>query len=64
MALKLWLPLTHGLQNNGVSNIVATANGAVPVNTGKLGGCYNFDGSDDYIKLDGSDLYSIFTGET
>lgn len=31
---------------------------------GKIGSCYSFDGSDDYISLVGSELFNCFTGNT
>ena len=64
MSLKVWLPLINGFENKGTSNITVTNNGATVNANGKIGSCYSFDGSDDYISLDGSDLYSIFTGGT
>lgn len=41
-----------------------TNNGATVNNNGKIGKCYSFDGSDDFIKLEGACLTSIFTGTT
>ena len=52
MALQVWLPLTKDLRNQGLSNISVTNNGATYQSTGgKLGGCYNFDGTDDRIQI-------------
>ena len=64
MSLKVWLPLTGTLENKGCSNVVATNNGATVDSAGKIGSCYSFDGSDDYISLTGTELYNIFKGGT
>ncbi len=46
MGLKVWLPLTKDLHNQGTSQVTVTNNGATYSSTGgKLGGCYYFDGS-------------------
>ena len=62
MSLRVWLPLDGSLRNLGISEVSATANGATINATGKIGSCYVFDGSDDFISLIGSTLYKIFTG--
>ena len=62
MALKVWLPLNGNLKNNGTSNSVIAVSGATVNTSGKLGSCYSFDGSDDYISITDSNLYSIFKG--
>ena len=50
--LRVWLPLTKDLRQQGLSNITVTNNGATYNNTGgKLGGCYSFDGVDDAITI-------------
>lgn len=64
MSLKVWLPLNGDLENKGVSNVNITANGASVNTSGKIGSCYSFDGSDDYISLDGSIFYDIIKGGT
>ena len=51
MSLQVWLPLNGDLHNQGLSNIIATNNGAIIDNNGKIGRCYSFDGTDDYIVL-------------
>lgn len=62
MALQVWLPLINNLNNNGVANINIIASGTEINSAGKLGSSYQFDGSDDYISLDGNSLYNIFKG--
>lgn len=64
MSLKVWLPLNGTLDNQGLDNIVVTNNGATVDNSGKIGKCYSFDGSDDYISLTGNCLYNIIKGGT
>lgn len=60
--LRVWLPLTKDLRQQGLSNVTVTNNGATFNSAGKLGGCYSFDGSDDFISLNGSALYDIIQG--
>ena len=63
MSLQVWLPLTKDLRNQGLADVTVTNSGATYSSTGgKLGGVYIFDGSDDYIQLNGNDLYSIIKG--
>ena len=64
MGLKVWLPLDGDLRNLGSSNVEVTNNGATVDDAGKIGKCYSFDGNDDYIRLNSSELYNIFTGGT
>ncbi len=45
MALRIWLPLNGSLENKGISDITVTNNGATIDNNGKIGKCYNFDGT-------------------
>lgn len=50
MGLKVWLPLTKDLHNQGTSQVTVTNNGATySASGGKLGGCYEFNGSSSYI---------------
>ena len=52
MSLRIWLPLTKDLRNQGLDDITITNSGATYLATGgKLGGCYVFDGSDDSIGI-------------
>ena len=44
MALQVWLPLNGNLNNQGLSNLTVTNNGATVDNNGKIGKCYNFGG--------------------
>lgn len=62
MALQVWLPMTKDLRNQGLSDVTVTNNGATFDSAGKLGGCYSFDGNDDFISLDGSILYDVIKG--
>ena len=64
MSLKIWLPLNGDLTNQGLSNATVTNYGATINTNGKIGSCYSFDGSDDYISIDCQDLYRIFSGGT
>lgn len=52
MALQVWLPLNGDLHNQGLDQIVKnTSNsGAVINNNGKIGKCYSFDGTNDWIQ--------------
>lgn len=49
MALRVWLPLNGNINNYGISGVSVTNNGANVDNNGKIGKCYNFDGTDDRI---------------
>lgn len=51
MALQVWLPLNGNLDNQGLSNIVVSNNGATIDNNGKIGKCYSFNGSSNYITI-------------
>ena len=51
MSLRVWLPLDGTLDNQGLDDVVVTNNGATIDNSGKIGKCYNFDGSNDYISF-------------
>ena len=61
MSLRIWLPLNGSLKNQGLDKITVTNNGATVDNNGKIGKCYYFDGSDDYINL-GSSVGKYFDG--
>lgn len=62
MSLKVWLPLNGDLTQQGASEMSITNNGATINDNGKIGKCYLFDGSDDFISLSGNTLYNIFKG--
>ena len=49
MSLQVWLPLNGNLNNQGLSNVTVVNNGATVNDNGKVGKCYSFDGTDDYI---------------
>ena len=51
MALQVWLPLNGDLHNQGLTNITTTNYGATINDSGKIGKCYSFDGTDDYLQL-------------
>ena len=61
MSLKVWLPLNGDLKNNGLSNVTVTNNGATVDNNGKIGKCYSFDGTDDYMFVSPSFLSNSST---
>ena len=42
MSLLVWLPLNGNLDNQGLSNVTVTNNGATVDNNGKIGKCYSF----------------------
>lgn len=56
MSLQVWLPLNGNLDNQGLTPVTVTNNGAIVDNNGKIGKCYSFDGSDDYIRYTGVDI--------
>ena len=51
MSLKIWLPLTGTLENKGISDASITNNGATVSTSGKIGSCYSFDGTNDYLAI-------------
>ena len=50
MSLQVWLPLNGDLHNQGLSKTTITNHGATVNSAGKIGQCYYFDGTDDYIE--------------
>ena len=60
MSLRVRLPLDGNLENKGLDLISVTNSGATINTAGKVGQCYSFDGTDDYISLSG--LGNIFKG--
>lgn len=50
LALRVWLPLIDNLNNQGISNVSITNNGAT-TGSGKLGSCYYLNGSSNYIQI-------------
>lgn len=51
MSLQVWLPLNGSLKNQGLNNITITNNNATINNNGKIGQCYSFNGSNNYIRM-------------
>lgn len=43
MSLQVWLPLNGNLNNQGLSDVTVTNNGATVDSNGKIGSCYSFD---------------------
>lgn len=50
MSLQVWLPMNGNLNNQGLSGVTVTNNGATVDNNGKIGKCYSF-GSNKRITL-------------
>lgn len=59
MSLRVWLPLNGNLNNQGLSDVAITNNGTTVNNSGKIGKCYAFDGS-QFITLVSDDIQNIF----
>lgn len=51
MSLQIWLPLNGNLNNQGLANVSVTNYNATVYDTGKIGKCYSFNGSNAYIKI-------------
>ena len=49
MSLQVWLPLNGDLHNQGLTNYIFSNNGATVSNDGKIGQCYSFNGSSNYL---------------
>lgn len=62
MSLRIWLPLNGDLENKGLDDIVIVNNGATIDNNGKIGKCYSFDGTNDYINITNVNYPNIFAG--
>lgn len=43
MSLQVWLPLNGNLNNQGLSDVTVTNNGATVDSNGKIGSCYSFN---------------------
>lgn len=50
MSLIHWWPLNGNLNNKGLSNVFLTNSGATINSAGKIGSCYQLDGTDDYLQ--------------
>lgn len=61
MSLRVWLPLTKDLRNQGLDEVEIINYGATFDSEGKLGGCYYFDGIDDRIVINGLVLPNIWS---
>lgn len=64
MSLVVWLPMTKDLRQQGLSDVTVVNNGATFNSSGKLGGCYSFDGGDEIqsstnLSITGDASYSI-----
>ena len=51
MALRVWLPLNGDLENKGISDYEIRSANITITNDGKIGKCYNFNGSNSYINI-------------
>lgn len=49
MSLRIWLPLTGNLNNNGLEDITISSTNATVDNNGKIGSCYSFNGNSSYL---------------
>lgn len=57
MSLQVWLPLTKDLRQQGLSSAIIVNNGASTSTAGKLGGCYSFNGSSNYLYTTGQGYF-------
>lgn len=62
MSLVVWLPLDGDLLNHGLSDINVTNNGATVNNNGKIGRCYYFNGSSQFLQFSKT-LGNIYSGD-
>ena len=62
MSLVVWLPLNGDVHNQGIFDTNIINYGATISNDGKIGQCYSFDGSDDYISIDSEELRALTRG--
>lgn len=62
MALQVWLPLNGDLHNQGLNNIETINNGTTVNNSGKIGKCYSFNGSNQKISSTFSSTISSSIG--
>lgn len=51
MSLRVWLPLNGDTNNYGLDDLTVTNNGATVNQYGKIGKCYYFNGSSQYLKI-------------
>ena len=57
--LRVWLPLTGDLHNQGLSSVEVANTGAVVNNNGKMGKCYQFGTGTSYLELPASCMTSF-----
>lgn len=50
MGLKVWLPLNGNLENKGCDSLTLANTGASINTSGKIGSCYSFNGSSNYMR--------------
>ena len=62
MSLQVWLPLNGDLHNQGLNNIEIINNGTTINNSGKIGKCYSFNGSNQKISSTFSSTISSSIG--
>lgn len=62
MSLQVWLPLNGDLHNQGLSGLTVTNSGATVNDNGKIGKCYYFNGSGQYLQLSKS-LTNLYAGD-
>ena len=64
MSLQVWLPLTQDLRNQGLCGVNVLNNGATLNSSGKLGQCYSFNGSSNYLYMNYNFYSSKYTFST
>lgn len=62
MSLQVWLPLNGDLHNQGLTKLTVSNHGATIDNNGKIGKCYYFNGSSQYLQLSKS-LTNLYAGD-
>lgn len=62
MGLQIWMPLNGNINNQGLCDATTAVSGATVNTDGKIGSCYSFDGSDDFISITSEKLNRIFAG--
>ena len=50
MSLQIWLPLNGNLDNKGLADVEISNNGATVNSAGKIGSCYSFNGTSNYLR--------------
>lgn len=62
MSLQVWLPLNGSLENLGLNDLQVTNNNATVNDNGKIGKCYYFNGSSQYLQFNKS-LSNLYCGD-